>query len=511
MRSGTSSGQPASAASGAGATSSAAATAWWRATASRTSRARHRAVVLDVGRDLDDALPLEAEPERAHAGQPLGPALADAGGDGAGVVERRGRRELEVEGDQRRAGGDERRPRRRVDGARAEVGRELAGGDARGQPSRARRGAAPRGCARRPARRRGRPGCRRRRSPPPRAGPPRRPPPARPRPGTRRARRRGRRRAGAARRGGAGRSRRARPRRPRRAPRRSVPGSPARRKTARWWSASSERCRTAACAAKAAWMRRGPPRRGPRRRWGRRRAGSRVQHEAPALEHAGAADVERRVRGRGSRGGSGTATVPPIPALAPNATCTVPSIFSSSRMLPVRRAFSFVPTPSSAKFVPCSPAACRRPSHASPISPLAPVRRPSSTVRRTGSSGRPSDGERGGHHGPLAAQRRDEPLAAGQVAEGAGRGEVALVGDARAAREVDAQVGAQRAGHVRLAGRREQVGDAPGCARAAARSRRPSGGPACPRSRRAAWRRGRRPPRRPCGRGCARASAGSAR
>ena len=48
-------------------------------------------------------------------------------------------------------------------------------------------------------------------------------------------------------------------------------------------------------------------------------------------------------------------TVPPIPALAPNAMCAVPRIFSSSRMLPVSVARSFVPMPSSARLRPSGP------------------------------------------------------------------------------------------------------------------------------------------------------------
>src|SRR3954468_1040662 len=49
---------------------------------------------------------------------------------------------------------------------------------------------------------------------------------------------------------------------------------------------------------------------------------------------------------------TGTLTFPPKPALAPNATCAVPRIFSSSSTLPVSVAFSFVPTPSSARLRP---------------------------------------------------------------------------------------------------------------------------------------------------------------
>ena len=55
----------------------------------------------------------------------------------------------------------------------------------------------------------------------------------------------------------------------------------------------------------------------------------------------------------------GTWTVPPIAAEAPKATCAVPRIFSSSRMLPVSVAASLVPIPSSATFVPGVPWAAR--------------------------------------------------------------------------------------------------------------------------------------------------------
>ena len=135
----------------------------------------------------------------------------------------------------------------------------------------------------------------------------------------------------------------------------------------------------------------------------------------------------------GSRGGRGPTTVPPMPALAPKATWTVPSIFSSSRMLPVRRARSFVPTPSSARLRPCSPGGVhqRGPARA----PLAGgVREPAVADRELDRCvGQPEARERRGVHRALAAERRDEALAAGQVAERAGRGEVAVVGDPRAA------------------------------------------------------------------------------
>src|SRR5262249_49722331 len=52
-----------------------------------------------------------------------------------------------------------------------------------------------------------------------------------------------------------------------------------------------------------------------------------------------------------------TDTVPPMPALAPKATWTVPRIFSSSSTSPVSCARSLVPPPSSARLVPASPCA----------------------------------------------------------------------------------------------------------------------------------------------------------
>ena len=292
MRSSTSAGQPASAASGAGATSSARA----RPACRRRHGGQHvgrgdGAVVLDVRRDLDDVAARQVQPERAHAGQPLLPALADRGGDRARVVERRGRRELDVEGDQRRPRGDERRARGRVQLGRAVVGR----GAARGEPLRA---ALAQLGARAPvgqlaveedgdAGRADRVGGEQRlgdrraalrvvevddRRDVERAD-------ARvqpvvvaqvdPRGGRRRRRRRAR---GAAR-----------------------PGSPARKKTARWWSASAERCSTSACVANAAPIASSTASSRPSETFGT--ATSRVmrEHEAAAVEHARAADVERRV------------------------------------------------------------------------------------------------------------------------------------------------------------------------------------------------------------------------
>jgi hypothetical protein len=73
------------------------------------------------------------EADAPQARQAVRSALPDAGGDGPGVLERGGRGQLEVEGDERRAGGHERRAAARVDPGGAEVGRELAAEDPAGQ------------------------------------------------------------------------------------------------------------------------------------------------------------------------------------------------------------------------------------------------------------------------------------------------------------------------------------------------------------------------------------------
>jgi hypothetical protein len=76
--------------------------------------------------------------------------------------------------------------------------------------------------------------------------------------------------------------------------------------------------------------------------------------------------------------------------------------------------------------------------------------------RRVGQADR---GEARGDDRALAAQRGDEALATGQVAERARLRQVAVVGDRRAPAEVDRQVGAPRAGHVRAVGGGQEVGD----------------------------------------------------
>ena len=75
------------------------------------------------------ALGGQLEAERADARQALGAALADERRDRPRVGQRGRRRQLQVEGDQRRARGDEHRAGGRVRSRRAEVGRELAVGD----------------------------------------------------------------------------------------------------------------------------------------------------------------------------------------------------------------------------------------------------------------------------------------------------------------------------------------------------------------------------------------------
>ena len=110
------------------------ATRAWRAIASTTSASGVAPWSSTLQRDLRDAAARRSsQADRAHAGQPLGPALADAARRCPRVGLVAGGCELEVEGDQRRARGDERRAggrvrrggpksgaaRRRASGARA--------------------------------------------------------------------------------------------------------------------------------------------------------------------------------------------------------------------------------------------------------------------------------------------------------------------------------------------------------------------------------------------------------
>ena len=123
LRSGTST--SAIAAAGASPTSSAPLTLRVAGDGGHDHAGRRARGILDVGRDLHEAAGGQLQAERPHARQPLLPALADQRGDPLRVVERGGRRELDVERDQRRARGDERGAGGRVRPRRAVVGREL--------------------------------------------------------------------------------------------------------------------------------------------------------------------------------------------------------------------------------------------------------------------------------------------------------------------------------------------------------------------------------------------------
>ena len=163
--------------------------------------------------------------------------------------------------------------------------------------------------------------------------------------------------------------------------------------------------------------------RAPRRRWGRRAGSARSDEQLAVADERLAVDLDRRLRGSTQSRWTGTWTVPPIAAEAPKATCAVPRIFSSSRMLPVRIASSLVPIPSSATLVPSSPCAVSSSSSASPAAPVASVRWPPRTVSvhrvldLADAGDRAVDDQR---PLPRPLERRDEALAAGQVAEGAG-------------------------------------------------------------------------------------------
>ena len=314
------------------------------------------------------SLAFQVQPERADAGQPsarsrIAAAIARASASVAGGSSSRlkaisgGRAATSVA------------PAVGCSSRRAVVGRRAALRAAR----RVRPCAAPRACARPRARRRGTPGCPARAD---RVG-------GQQRLGDRRAAlrlleehdRRDVERADARVQAvvlGAGRSARPPRRRRPRARGAARPGSPARKKTARWWSASSERCRTSACVANAAPIASSTSSSRPSETLGT--ATSRVMPRARSARRRARACRRRRAsRPRpGTSRWTGTETVPPMPALAPNATWTVPSIFSSSRMLPVSVARSFVPTPSSARLRPCSPR--RRPSVAVQRAPHSPRR-----------------------------------------------------------------------------------------------------------------------------------------
>ena len=130
LRPGTRRTQPA----GARPTSSAAATPAWRETAATTAASGCRERVFDVARHLRDTVrAASSSPIARNPGEPLFPSFADVRGDGARVVERRRRRQLDVEGDERRARGDERHACGVVRQLRAEVRDEVPRGHPRRQ------------------------------------------------------------------------------------------------------------------------------------------------------------------------------------------------------------------------------------------------------------------------------------------------------------------------------------------------------------------------------------------
>jgi hypothetical protein len=83
-------------------------------------RQRQLVRALDVHRHLGAPV-AESDPDRPQPRQALAASLADRGGDRPGVLDGRGRCELQVEGDQRRAGGHERGAGARVHARRPEV------------------------------------------------------------------------------------------------------------------------------------------------------------------------------------------------------------------------------------------------------------------------------------------------------------------------------------------------------------------------------------------------------
>ena len=128
----------------------------------------------------------------------------------------------------------------------------------------------------------------------------------------------------------------------------------------------------------------------------------------------------------------------------------------------MRIAASFVPTPSSARFVPLGPCCCRRLRNSGPSGPLAATRWPSSTVSRTGSGEMPSEAREVAASVPCADSGAMKPSPRGQVAERVAAGDLAVVGEPSAAGEVERELGAVRAGDVGGVGAFEQLGDLQG-------------------------------------------------
>src|SRR3954469_9491712 len=277
------------------------------------------------------------------------------------------------------------------------------------------------------------------------------------------------------------------------------PGGAASMNTARWWSGSSERCRTSACSANAAWIasrtaasrpsetfgtaRRRitpqPPR--PSETFGtaRRRlpagviarrptgqasgpatGGSRVEHEAPAVEHPRGADGEARV-------GDEAVEVHRHAHGPADARAGAEGDVDGAKHLLVledvaRQAGALVRA--DAELGEVGSLLARVVEEPQPGLPHLPARGGQVPVldgEPHGLLGEAERRQRRRHHRALAADGRDEALAARQVAERARCREIALVGDAGAAAEVDAQVRSERARDVRLVLAREQIGDAP--------------------------------------------------
>ena len=338
LRIGTRSGQPSKAAAGARPTSSASATR--RVALDRREQRARAAAPRGPRRCRRPARRRRARRAsgrwRAGPAAPRSPPSRMARAIAPRVVAGRRRAELEVEGDERRARGDEDGARGRVHARGAEVGRagrrRIRCGEARGAAAAQLGARAPVGQQRRRGRRAGRA-------------------------------RRGRRRARAPRRTAAprcsaraeddgrdveGADVRVQPvvarevdaldrlaRAARRAPACSVPGAAASVNTARLWSGSAWRSSTRAPpAAKAAPMASRTAASRPSETLGTASSstlrGRSARRRARSCRRSSASRRSRR-----RRGGSAPTTVPPMPALAPKATWIVPRIFSSSRMLPV--------------------------------------------------------------------------------------------------------------------------------------------------------------------------------
>ena len=157
----------------------------------------------------------------------------------------------------------------------------------------------------------------------------------------------------------------------------------------------------------------------------------------------------------------GTDTVPPIPALAPKATWTVPRIFSSSSTLPVELRAVVGADPELGQV---GARLSVRPEQLEVLGTEAMLggddaavldREPSRFV------GQAQRGQARGDDRARAVERGDKALPRGQVPERARRGEGAVVGDAAAARQVKGEVRAPRAGEMGVVGGGQQLGQVP--------------------------------------------------